>query len=353
MPVIELKADSCAYIYGVPALYLSGQFVTTWQELHDTGGLLSSPMNGPGFGWTFSPKYPPPDNWWLIERSYAIFKYLPFYLSNAASINSAKLVIYDFLAQVSEGANPMIGVYLANTVSDDFISIGDWNSYTNILISPLLPFSNYLYVPGQEELYTLEIPLDLSYVHKNEILKIAIMEAAYDHANIEPPHDIYIPNSQNMASGAQSYTVPRTNALSIVIDYNEIPTAELPIIVTVPATEITTTQATLNGQLVNDGGEACNTGFEVGPTIDLGTSIPVGSNISGENISATITGDPGTTYYFRAVAENGAGFAYGDILSLTLGTEPPPEECPFQWWLLILGAAGGYIIKEAAKKERR
>ena len=77
-------------------------------------------------------------------------------------------------------------------------------------------------------------------------------------------------------------------------------------------------QATLHGYLDDDGGIACDCGFEWGPTIALGNTTPTVSCVTGDSFSYTLTGlDPTTTYYFRAFATNPAGTSYGAILQFT------------------------------------
>ena len=72
------------------------------------------------------------------------------------------------------------------------------------------------------------------------------------------------------------------------------------------ATGVGSTSATLNGYLDNDGGIACACGFEYGETIAYGSEIyATGAFNTGESFSAPITGlNPGTTYHFRAFANN-------------------------------------------------
>lgn len=85
----------------------------------------------------------------------------------------------------------------------------------------------------------------------------------------------------------------------------------LPAVTTNPATSIEKRAATLNGTLDDDGGVACDCGFEWGETILYGNTTPTESKISGETFSQTISGlTPNTLYHFRAFATNG-GTTYG------------------------------------------
>jgi|GEM_PF-2886217 len=102
------------------------------------------------------------------------------------------------------------------------------------------------------------------------------------------------------------------------------PVVSTPTVSTNPATSITGTNATLNGNLTNTGGQNADLrGF------DWGTSPGSYPNSWTEGTSGNYqygTGtfihlipglSPGTTYYFRAKAHNSAGWGYGSELSFT------------------------------------
>lgn len=93
-----------------------------------------------------------------------------------------------------------------------------------------------------------------------------------------------------------------------------------PTVTTDPATSIQKASATLNGTLNDDGGEACNCGFEYGPTVAYGTTTPTQSRTTGQTFAQAIAGlDPNKTYHFRALATNSAGTSYGaDAVFTTL-----------------------------------
>ncbi|GAI68881.1 unnamed protein product [marine sediment metagenome] len=85
-----------------------------------------------------------------------------------------------------------------------------------------------------------------------------------------------------------------------------------PTVTTNPATDILRTFATPNGTLDDDGGEACDCGFEWGETDAYGNTTPTQSRTTGQTFSQTIGGLlPGTTYHFKAFATNSAGTSYG------------------------------------------
>jgi len=84
-----------------------------------------------------------------------------------------------------------------------------------------------------------------------------------------------------------------------------------PMVTTDPATELRAIAAILNGTLNQDGGEACDCGFEYGKTVAYGETTPTESKTTGEAFSQVIGGPPNTTYHFRAFATNSAGTSYG------------------------------------------
>jgi len=88
--------------------------------------------------------------------------------------------------------------------------------------------------------------------------------------------------------------------------------ASLPTVTTDAASSIDREEATLNGTLDADGGDACECGFEWGETDAYGNTTPTQSRTTGQTFAQTITGlDPGTLYHFRAFAVNPAGTSYG------------------------------------------
>jgi len=70
--------------------------------------------------------------------------------------------------------------------------------------------------------------------------------------------------------------------------------------------------ADLNGTLDDDGGGACDCGFEWGETVAYGNTTPTQSRTTGQTFAQAISGlTPGTTYHFRAVSTNVIGASYG------------------------------------------
>lgn len=96
---------------------------------------------------------------------------------------------------------------------------------------------------------------------------------------------------------------------------------EVPAAVTMAATNVTETGATLNGT-VNPNFLSTTVTFEYGTTTSYGQSInaiqsPVTGN-SNTNVTANLTGlTAGTTYHFRVKAVNSVGTTYGDDQSFT------------------------------------
>jgi len=86
-----------------------------------------------------------------------------------------------------------------------------------------------------------------------------------------------------------------------------------PEVATNPATSLIQTSATLNGTLDDSGGATCDCGFEWGLTTGYGETTETVEKETGETFAIEITGlNPVLRYYFRAVATNTGGTAYGE-----------------------------------------
>lgn len=89
-----------------------------------------------------------------------------------------------------------------------------------------------------------------------------------------------------------------------------------PEAVTQPATNVTTTSATLNAR-INPSGLATTYSFEYGKTSSYGSSIPaspgsIAAGFEDSNVAVSLTGlVPETTYHRRIVATNAEGITYG------------------------------------------
>lgn len=83
-------------------------------------------------------------------------------------------------------------------------------------------------------------------------------------------------------------------------------------VTTEPETGVGQLITTFNGTLNDDGGEACECGFEWGTDIGYGVRTPTESKTIGQAFSQQILGlFPGREYHYRAFATNSAGTVYG------------------------------------------
>ncbi|MBI4691943.1 MAG: hypothetical protein HY773_00650 [Candidatus Terrybacteria bacterium] len=104
---------------------------------------------------------------------------------------------------------------------------------------------------------------------------------------------------------------------------NNSTTGGIPTATTTSATNITQTSAILNGT-VNPNSNSTSAWFEWGTTSSLGntlSSINAGNGSSNVDVAITLSGlSENTVYYYRAVAQNSYGIAYGSIMNfVTLG----------------------------------
>ncbi len=110
-------------------------------------------------------------------------------------------------------------------------------------------------------------------------------------------------------------------------------------VTTIPATQVTSSAATLNS-FVNPNGLAATAWYRYSTTDpiicydDFGTRVPasggtsLGSGSSNVSYSYPISGlTPGEVYYFCVIAENGLGKAFGSVLAFTTDS-PPPDSVP-------------------------
>jgi hypothetical protein len=110
------------------------------------------------------------------------------------------------------------------------------------------------------------------------------------------------------------------NALSALRVLAHYQAAHPPVVTTLPATSITSTNATLNGT-VNPNGAATTAYFRYGLTSGYGsysaTNALVATNttLSVSNLIGNLT--PGTTYHFQLVASNSGGASVGNDLTFT------------------------------------
>ncbi|GAH88710.1 unnamed protein product, partial [marine sediment metagenome] len=102
----------------------------------------------------------------------------------------------------------------------------------------------------------------------------------------------------------------------------DIETVSAPTVSADPATDIAALSASLNGTLDDDGGAACDCGFEWGETVAYGNTTPTQTRTTGQTFAQAISGlSPGTLYHFRAFATNETGTSYSaDSTFTTIGT---------------------------------
>ena len=111
----------------------------------------------------------------------------------------------------------------------------------------------------------------------------------------------------------------------------------VPVVVTAAATDVSTTGATLNGVIIDDMGEACQTCFEYGGTTAYGNKTPwIGWYITGSAFSDILVGiSSGQGFHYRAVARNRYGVGYGHDMSFnTLSDRGGMSGFPLEYLLL-------------------
>ena len=115
-------------------------------------------------------------------------------------------------------------------------------------------------------------------------------------------------------------------SLILVVSCKKEEPAQLPVVSTTPATEVTVSTATSGGTITSDGGATITVngvcwGLNSNPTTDGSKTVDGGS--IGQYISNLTGLEGGTIYHIRAYATNSVGTAYGaDMSFTTLGLAP-------------------------------
>ncbi len=99
----------------------------------------------------------------------------------------------------------------------------------------------------------------------------------------------------------------------------------LPTVTTISSTSITTTGATVKGNVASDGnGTVSSRGFMYGTDANnLTLSVQSGNGTGNYTINLTELAS-GTTYYYKAFATNDAGTSYGEVMNFTTIAVYPP-----------------------------
>ncbi|MBM4169755.1 MAG: T9SS type A sorting domain-containing protein, partial [Ignavibacteria bacterium] len=125
--------------------------------------------------------------------------------------------------------------------------------------------------------------------------------------------------------GKPDLAVANVNSHTFSVLRNVIGSAISPTVTTSAASSMTSSSATLNGN-VNPNGAATTAYFEWGTSSTLATSTAttsqsVGSGTTPVSVTASLTGlTANTTYYYRVVGQNSAGTQRGSIISFTTRT---------------------------------
>ncbi|MSU44673.1 hypothetical protein EXS45_00605 [Candidatus Nomurabacteria bacterium] len=110
-----------------------------------------------------------------------------------------------------------------------------------------------------------------------------------------------------------------TRSVTVVVG-NQTQNTNFITAVTTDATQISNTSAQLNSSITNTENNFTNSWFEWGKTMNLGNKTAaqsIGISTPTTHTDTLVELSPGTTYYFRAVAENSLWRNIGSILSFT------------------------------------
>jgi len=202
-----------------------------------------------------------------------------------------------------------------------------------------------------------------AYINVEEIYRTPEPDAAYyslgAKINIEAEYPSSEPNTASYSLGAkiyieEEYSAPEPDTIMYgmgakIFTQGEYTDAEPNIlcyslggkinildfsihITTKSATGVEQTNATLQGNLINDISESCTVRFQYGLTSEYGTNTTNQTILSG-NFSQALTGlEPGETYHYRAYANNSDFQVWGtDKIFITEGSFANITITPFTW----------------------
>lgn len=141
------------------------------------------------------------------------------------------------------------------------------------------------------------------------------------------PSNIPVAISDLAVNVTYHYRIVATNADGTTYGADMTFTTSTTTVITLPATNVTASTATLNGT-VNAGGLDTTVEFEYGTTPSFGTTVagtpsPV-TGTTATSVSAALTGLSPGEYYFRVVGQNSAGTVYGNSMMAMIGVTVPP-----------------------------
>ena len=147
----------------------------------------------------------------------------------------------------------------------------------------------------------------------------------YSLGGLQPNTTYYYRAVAQATNGSLVYGAQKTFRTST----NVCTTCDRPNVTTYSATNVSTNYATLNGY-VNPNGSSANRWFQWSTSSSFlsNNTNKVYQGLTGRNINHYLTGlQPNTTYYFRAVAQNSNGIAYGNVLSFR--TKEAINQCSY------------------------
>jgi len=247
----------------------------------------------------------------LSGGSYRVYRaFLKFNTSTiplGATITAASLKLY------GDADNSATDFYvrLQKWTGDTPIDLGDYNQFDGQNYDDGA-FNTANFQIGQFNTITIS---DFNLITKAGYTKICV-RSSRDITETPPTGDEYIQ--------AYAYEEGLNYCPQLVVTWTEAVSA--PTCRTDAATNVMEDEATLNGTVINDGGEACSVRFQYGTTVAYGTNTPwqTGKR-TGDSVSQLITGlAETTTYHFRVQVKNSAGTCNGSDQTFTTLTRPTP-----------------------------
>lgn len=241
-------------------------------------------------------------------------------IPDGATITSASLYLQGTSKPDPVSNTPNINIYSASPASDTELVSGDFDSFGSTPYCDTT-ISHANWDTGDFNEFALNA-IGLAAISKTGKTIFGVREVSHDVDGAIPT---WRGNTGDEYThiGWRSRNNPDSLKPKLIVIY-----ATDVLVTTDAASSITATTAILNGTLDDEGVGACTCGFDYGTTVAYGSeAINPGTFNTGESFARIASGlSPGTTYHFRAKADDGNEVGYGaDRTFVTLGTAYPSE----------------------------
>ena len=288
MTQITFEDSNANSSYGAKLARLNA--ISSWALLRSSGGthITSTTVGKVSFGTDTIT-----DFWRDLYRSILIFPTSS--IPDGATITSATVRLRGYDKGNPGVLSPNINIFSAAPADPSNLVVGDFDRLgVDFLCDNAISYPGW--VLGDWNEFALNAT-GIAAINKTGLTAIGVMESAYDYGGATPVWFSPVGNTYISFYGSVIGIPGRQPQLIVTYSTGIQATTDI-------ASSITSTGATLNGTLDDEGAGACICSFDYGLTVAYGTNVQAaGTYRTGESFSKAITGlNPGTLYHYRAVA---------------------------------------------------